>query len=380
MVIASGPVQTTQVPAAVVGDIDESIMTEQAKKALQKVEEGIRKEREQWEDTGEEAGDENVDGGVTQSGIGRVYAISDEANEHHKLLLRQWSTSTKAAIKKEKVGGSDVPLQMALDSAVVEGKDGEVWHTDQVLSKEFRKDRVNNSRDRRFWVSKLPDWQVAVAEGHATTYGTCFIVKWSTINRFAVVRVRAMYVEKTIAHSLKWNASDKKQSFHVEVLTPEKEVETHSQLYATTGFYIGPIVSSFVLQIVELLRSPDGSSNGLLVVDEIRKLKTKKLTQIVVDEGLLQLEVAKISGSGKNRKVTLHRVEGWGQSPCSRCRSSWFDSKKGCLVLCQQCKRVFHQSCYKPKIKNTEKENWLCQVMDRTSISMASKSKILHLG
>ena len=80
MVIASGPVQTTQVPAAVVGDIDESIMTEQAKKALKKVEEGIRKEREQWEDTGEEAGDENVDGGVAQSGIGRVYAISDQAS------------------------------------------------------------------------------------------------------------------------------------------------------------------------------------------------------------------------------------------------------------------------------------------------------------
>ena len=364
MVICSGDVSTTQLPAAVVDDMDESLLSDKTKRALHKTEKAISKEREAQHKEQQGGAVAHPDAGVDEQtvagGLPRVYQLASEAGEYRKQQTAQWASTSQSGIKQETFGNSKMPLSLALSSQVVEGKDGEVWYTDQVLSKEFRNDWVAVSRDRRFWVNILPEWRVAMLEGHDTTYGSCFIAKWSTVSRFAVVRVRAMKVDKAIVHSVKWDQRDKKQTFRVEVMTPARQVETHSQLYDSSGFHIGPVSSNLLMKPVELLRTPEGGGSGLLVIDEICKLKKKKLQQIVVDEGFLQLEVAKMGG--KSKKITLERVEGWGRLPCTRCRSSWFGPKKGCLVRCKQCERVFHQHCYKPKIKASEKDNWMCQV------------------
>ena len=55
--------------------------------------------------------------------------------------------------------------------SLLEGKDGDMWHTGKVLSREFRKDIVNVGRDRRFWVTRLREWRMAMMDGHDTTYG-----------------------------------------------------------------------------------------------------------------------------------------------------------------------------------------------------------------
>ena len=375
MVIASGPVSSTQLPSEVV-EMDKAILSEKALKALEKVEEDIRKERERHSDpenTISIASTADADDDNPVDGLPRVYDLAAEAVAYRKGLALQWASFSDRVIKQEKFGTSKMPLSLALSSQVVEGKDGEVWHTDQVLSKEFRSDRVPVSRDRRFWVFLMPEWRSAMLEGHDSTYGTCFIVKWSTANRFAVVRIRSMHLGAVKVHSFKWDAKDKKHSFRVEVMTPGQVVETQSQLYDCSGFHIGPITSGLILQPVELLRSPEGTGSGLLVVDDICKLKKKKLQQIVVDEGFLQLEVAKMNGSKKNRKVTLERVEGWGRQPCNRCRSSWFGPKRGCLVKCKVCARVFHQQCYKPKVMANEKDDWTCQVCSGEDTDLCAK-------
>ena len=374
MRIAAGHVSSTQLPSKTV-EMDDTILSEKAKRAMQKIAEDIRKERESHKDQ-ENAGDiggvDDVDDSV--EGLPRFYDLAAEAQDYRDGQTSDWDSLslTAKAKKKERVGDSDMPMNMAVQSALLEGKDGAIWHTDQVLSKEFRSDRVPVSRDRRFWVFRMPEWRVAMLEGHDSTYGTCFIVKWSTVNRFAVVRIRSMAIGKTKVHSFKWDAKDRNHSFRVEVMTPTQVVETRSQLYATSGYHIGPITSALVLQPVELLRNPDSSGTGLLVVDEICKLKKKKLQQIVVNEGFLQLEVAKMSGRKKN-KMTLECVEGWGQEPCTRCRSSWFGPKKGCLVRCKVCTRVFHQQCYKPKIMAKDKDDWTCQVCSGQDTDLCEK-------
>jgi len=165
MVIASGHVSTTKLPGAVIGTVHKSIMSKQARKALKQVEAAIQKERAL---VTSEAGAVQADGPDDPDALGLVARVYELAEESRRQLVANWADNTKLAIKKEKVGANKMQLQLLLDAAVLEGKNGDMWHTDKVLSREFRKDIVNVGRDRRFWVTRLRKWRMAMLDGHDT--------------------------------------------------------------------------------------------------------------------------------------------------------------------------------------------------------------------
>ena len=315
---------------------------------------------------------DDVSADETANLIERLEALQAEAdafqkaNKETRLADKQW-------IKNIKVASEDDHAQLALvlaGSVVLNEDDGTYESVDQILSKYQRQDRVARDRCRRFIKYVLHDWKAALKEGHDVTLGTCFVIEWGGHKTFAVVRVLKMYDDgNSPVYSLKLDKKNRKQQLRVELLTPVGSTEAGSQMYRSSGWQVGPVGSSLVVEQIDMLSlahlpgltREQRMHDALLPVEKVLTLRKKGYSQVANDlEGIIAAIKATRSGS----QLQLTRQEGWSaHHRCYWCKTSWYDATTGKLFKCSQCFRSYHQHHAQPPILNSQDPSaWVCGV------------------
>ena len=361
--VINGPNEITTPAESITNKL---VVPEKVQQKYEKLERELKEQAEQLRDevimeSGCALDGESQDNNNEESMLDRIAAIRKEAKEFHD-SMQEFLTSLRDKKRKMSVVGADWELQLTniANGSAIEDDDGSYVHTDAVLAKYQRPDRVDRDRYRRFIKGVLQDWHVAAKEGHDLTLGSCLLVKWGGPKSFAVVRVLKMYGEEgVVVYSMKLKKTNKKQQLRVELLEPAGATESGSQRYRSSRWRVGPLGSSLVIEIVELLplHNLQGLStkqrlhDALLPVEKVIALRKEGYLQVTVGADRM---IAMVQSTRGGEKLKVERMKGWSRDHrCYWCKVCSYDQSTGTIVKCTGCHRAFHQRHHKPIIKNS---------------------------
>ena len=395
MRVAKGPTSMLTLPRRLVTPSDIKL-TKKIIKASDKLDASVLLEKAQAEkaepqadcDNDEDASNGNANASQLQRDMCRLADLQAKAKEH-TLRLRAEHEAASTVVRMEAIkhdGEVEVNLSKLHAGIMVKASDSEAYYVnvDQLVNKQFRREKAHVARWMRFWVSRLKEFQPALREGHDTTYGTCLLIKWSTKNRFALVRVLMLVEKGQKVHSFRLQKKNSHQLLRVELLQPKKSAvskQGDSHWYESSGVEFSALSTCMVLEAVQLtpmlhVRGQEPVSDALLPMDKILKLREPpfKMRQITSSDGLVHLQEEEQEDKIKNFGH-CRRVEGWDHRACDCCQSSWFDAKKGLIVKCAKCHRRYHQQCTTPTIKSEEMCGWQCPVCAGLDKTLCAKCK-----
>jgi hypothetical protein len=245
---------------------------------------------------------------------------------------------------------------------------GEYVYVDRVLHRYQRSDVIIRDRRYRQICQRVRGFAPALRDGHDIVVGACLLVAWGTADRVAVVRVMKMYAGETSSgndqvHSLKLDRKNLKQSFRLELLKPTSRTSLGSQVYTSSGYWIGPVGAKSVKRVLNLQ-----SMSNFVAADRVSQmhdalLGTEDIAQfgkyrlVTVWEDILHKVKIGVSGA----VLTPEKIPGYNRHrTCYRCRTSFEGGDQGLLISCTQCRRSVHQLCTQPTVMCEDMDSWVC--------------------